>query len=605
MSEDIVNNYDLVVYLDDKYLAEVKVKPERKNITVIPINEVILNLICPIWQRLAREQQIMLSKEYREAFASRLIYPENSNPKYTLINHAKIDFLIHAQDISSADFFCWIDFGYKEPAKYPIDLNRIDQERINYALLNPVDDLDKNVMYTMLHAPEKITGGFFIGRRDKLRQYQELYHDAHAWFQANNLADDDQHIVLRCYFAEPDLFKLHLLRGWYKMTSLYQLRKNNVISWCLWGNNELYTTGLIENIKLSEIYYPGWENYIYLHTDTVSAYIIEKLKEFPNVKIIPKSGKIRPTRNMLWRIEPADDPCVKRFISRDADSRITPREVIAVREWVNSEKTLHILRDHPQHYPKILGGMFGLKLDNICLGNNNICEWAQKVDNFYSARSEATDDQDFLLYFYEAYKNDRIIHDEIKKYEGKECLPYALGYTEDAHFIGCRVGPDNIPDVQTTSILKAIMPGRISAVNDIQQGLMNMHSRLDYIYVFGNVNIKNTLLDIAVKVKVKEYLHTRDNMTIDFIKKYMNIFTDNLPTLSELATKACYYQAYKDISEHKKFSLIITQNVPSNFAYILYKTLTDNVIKSQFYPGCYFVNFQIAERELNKINVKN
>jgi len=42
-----------------------------------------------------------------------------------------------------------------------------------------------------------------------MAEYQALYHETLEYFQDNNIADDDQHLALRCYFKNPNLFKLH------------------------------------------------------------------------------------------------------------------------------------------------------------------------------------------------------------------------------------------------------------------------------------------------------------------------------------------------------------------------------------------------------------
>ncbi|XP_063217535.1 uncharacterized protein LOC134528142 isoform X2 [Bacillus rossius redtenbacheri] len=65
---------------------------------------------------------------------------------------------------------------------------------------------------------------------------------------------------------------------------------------------------------------------------------------------------------MLWRFLPMSDPSVDVFMSRDLDSLIIPRELAAVNEWLNSNKTFHIMRDHPQHNFEMLGGMWGARL---------------------------------------------------------------------------------------------------------------------------------------------------------------------------------------------------------------------------------------------------
>ena len=43
------------------------------------------------------------------------------------------------------------------------------------------------------------------------------------------------------------------------------------------------------------------------------------------------------------------------FLSRDLDSRVSWREVFAVKEWLSTPATYHIMRDHPKHDIPMLG----------------------------------------------------------------------------------------------------------------------------------------------------------------------------------------------------------------------------------------------------------
>lgn len=217
------NDYNLIVYLDKKflYLLPANLLP---NIHIIEIDEEIMNTISPLWRRLPREKEILDSDIYKNTFSHRLQFPENSNPKYTLINHVKVDFIYHAihrfPERDNEAYYCWVDFGYfQDVSRIPknfIDLNLIDKEKVNYTLINPLDNNDTDIMYTMNNAPERIGGFFFLGSGKVLIKYRELYHQVHEWFQNNNLVDDDQHLALRCYFLNPELFYLHNLGGWHR-----------------------------------------------------------------------------------------------------------------------------------------------------------------------------------------------------------------------------------------------------------------------------------------------------------------------------------------------------------------------------------------------------
>lgn len=61
----------------------------------------------------------------------------------------------------------------------------------------------------------------------------------------------------------------------------------------------------------------------------------------------------------IWRFSPMADPMVSEFHSRDLDSNLTAREVAAVRDWLATPHTYHVMRDHIWHTSPIQAGMFG------------------------------------------------------------------------------------------------------------------------------------------------------------------------------------------------------------------------------------------------------
>ena len=76
-----------------------------------------------------------------------------------------------------------------------------------------------------------------------------------------------------------------------------------------------------------------------------------------------KFGDISSHFGMIWRFATMADPLVVEWHSRDLDSLPNPREVAAVNDWLrNSNQTFQIMRDHPLHNSKILGGAFGMRI---------------------------------------------------------------------------------------------------------------------------------------------------------------------------------------------------------------------------------------------------
>ena len=254
----------------------------------------------------------------------------------------------------------------------------------------------------------------------------------------------------------------------------------NVISFCLWGDEPRYNIGLIKNIELAKKYYVDWECWCYIHEPSVNKDFINGLYEYNNVKVIIKTDfPIRNLRFMLWRIEPINHPDVNYLIARDTDTRIQPREVMAVQEWLDSGKSLHIMRDHFQHYPKILGGMFGIR----CNKELKEINWIEKVEEFYKKYGYDENDQHFLEQtLYKTYVDDRIIHDEIKLFEGKECKQYPIPFERNGNFVGCYIYEDESNNKNNSKnlldYLKYFIPHRISEYTETYE------QKIEYISSF-------------------------------------------------------------------------------------------------------------------------
>ena len=177
----------------------------------------------------------------------------------------------------------------------------------------------------------------------------------------------------------------------------------NIISFSLWGNNPKYTIGAIKNAELAEKIYPGWICRFYVD-NTVPDEVINELQSLSNTEIIHKKISGNWT-SMFWRFESSFDKNAKLIIFRDTDSRLSNREKIAVDEWINSDKTFHIMRDHPYHKFPILGGMWGYK-------NNNKYPMQILLESFNKTDNYGTDYKFFAEQLYPLIGDDKMVHDE-------------------------------------------------------------------------------------------------------------------------------------------------------------------------------------------------
>lgn len=157
-----------------------------------------------------------------------------------------------------------------------------------------------------------------------------------------------------------------------------------VISYALYGNAHNASIfkryySLLRNISLTaERVYPGWNIRIYhnipdsngpereAHDQLCDVYCRFKHVDLCSVPLLiqrigNETTPMDPTfltglNPRMFRYLVMLDPNVDVFISRDVDSLIWPREVDAVEEWLRSNYTFHVMRDHMNHGSVILAG---------------------------------------------------------------------------------------------------------------------------------------------------------------------------------------------------------------------------------------------------------
>jgi len=121
----------------------------------------------------------------------------------------------------------------------------------------------------------------------------------------------------------------------------------------------MYLQGAVENVRLAREYYPGWVCRFYCGLDVPSGLVAHLWREGAEVCREPSLG---PHHGLFWRFFVASDASVGRFIVRDTDSRLNPREAAAVADWEASGKAYHVMRDHRLHVVRrwpMPGGMWG------------------------------------------------------------------------------------------------------------------------------------------------------------------------------------------------------------------------------------------------------
>ncbi len=143
---------------------------------------------------------------------------------------------------------------------------------------------------------------------------------------------------------------------------------------------------------------------------------------------------IRQKAGMYARFQVASDASVVWYIVRDVDSRFSMREKHAVDEWMSSNYSIHILRDHPAHCRPINGGLWGGKKGAIPDMGDLIEKFAYAQEFVYGA------DQDFLSsVIYPKIVYNQIAHDSACCTSYKNSIP----------FPSRRIGAEHVGGVMT------------------------------------------------------------------------------------------------------------------------------------------------------------
>ena len=206
-----------------------------------------------------------------------------------------------------------------------------------------------------------------------------------------------------------------------------------IISFALWGDSGCYNYGALENALLAPRIYPGWICRFYIGKG-VYPEVVQKLKKLSHVEIVDRTreGSGYNAKNMLWRHLPffsSDDSIV---LSRDTDSVLNPREAWCVRQWMESGKNFHIIRDHGGHASNaIMGGMFGSYSKFMVRFKSNWEDFYQKLS---TANPNRGADQQFLKGIYPSVTRECYIH------AGKEVPKGDALFSEEP-------APHSIPDL--------------------------------------------------------------------------------------------------------------------------------------------------------------
>lgn len=213
-----------------------------------------------------------------------------------------------------------------------------------------------------------------------------------------------------------------------------------IVSYSLYGRDRMYAEGMLENLKLLPQIYPGAKAVIFMDR-MVSTIFRMQYRNFSNVEIIDGHSMLPGIHPMMWRFCVADVLPCERFIVRDCDSRLTPREKAAVDEWIGSGFAVHTMRDHPHHEEPMMGGMWGMT-GKFFPSIINTLQWAAMDQTF-----QYGDDQRWLrdnIYRKALDEHQIISHDSFYCSRFEEAVPFPTS-RNGLEFVGEKYDKNNRP----------------------------------------------------------------------------------------------------------------------------------------------------------------
>ena len=194
-------------------------------------------------------------------------------------------------------------------------------------------------------------------------------------------------------------------------------KKAQVVAFTLFGSKPRYLRGALQNVLAARDLYPGWTCRFYVD-DSVDATFL-KVMEAEGAEVVRDISGNRDVRHLLTRrFQIADDPKVGRFMVRDCDSVVSPREAAAVAAWIQSGLPFHVMRDWWTHTDPILAGLWG-GIAGVFL------DMAGRLESFIGDKPLSTNwDQYFLRdQVWPAIRDQCLVHDRCYMTHGARPFP--------------------------------------------------------------------------------------------------------------------------------------------------------------------------------------
>lgn len=212
-----------------------------------------------------------------------------------------------------------------------------------------------------------------------------------------------------------------------------QAEPRKLISFSLYGLDKKYRRGMIENIRLAPIIYPGWQ--VILFHDGLNNDIAEEVDKAGGNSRFCGDSAIH--LGMFWRFLAAGYEA-SHIIFRDVDSRLNTKEADAVADWIHSGKLLHCMHDHRYHSDIMQGGMWGVVGGQFNDIRQLIIDWTKNQPQHWGSDQHFLRDCVWSRIGHSCLRHSSVPHSQTY-------VPFPSNLADPARFVGEQFDANNQP----------------------------------------------------------------------------------------------------------------------------------------------------------------
>lgn len=181
------------------------------------------------------EKAITLNPRFREFIKERESYPEHYCPNFSMMTHAKANFIRRAaRQYPHHSHYAWIDFGIVRRPLAPdtvFDWSRLTDDKIHFQVFAPPDGYPSDPRQLCLESPDALSASLFVIPRGLVEWYEHVYEEELKINHSLLIADDEQNIMLRLAQKYPKKISADIVDGWYDFfTTQYGNKYSNHIN---------------------------------------------------------------------------------------------------------------------------------------------------------------------------------------------------------------------------------------------------------------------------------------------------------------------------------------------------------------------------------------